>query len=74
MTSESPPRSGEHGKELLSTGVAGLDDVLGGGLAAHRLYLLEGEPGAGKTTLALQFLREGAARGESVLCPRRWRS
>jgi circadian clock protein KaiC len=55
------------GPGLLKMGVPGLDDVLGGGLAAHRLYLLEGAPGAGKTTLAMQFLREGAARGEPVL-------
>ena len=54
-------------EELLQTGVAGLDDVLGGGLTANRLYLLEGAPGAGKTTVAMQFLREGAARGEPVL-------
>lgn len=53
--------------DLLSIGVPGLDDVLGGGLTANRLYLLEGSPGAGKTTIALQFLLEGAARGESVL-------
>jgi circadian clock protein KaiC len=53
--------------ELLQTGVPGLDDVLGGGLAADRLYLVEGTPGAGKTTIALQFLRAGAARGEPVL-------
>jgi circadian clock protein KaiC len=51
----------------MSTGVAGLDDVLGGGLTPGRLYLIEGTPGAGKTTIALQFLMEGAARGESVL-------
>lgn len=50
-----------------STGVPGLDEVLGGGLTASRLYLLQGEPGAGKTTVALQFLREGASRGEPVL-------
>jgi circadian clock protein KaiC len=49
------------------TGVSGLDDILGGGLTANRLYLLEGSPGTGKTTLALHFLREGAARGENVL-------
>jgi circadian clock protein KaiC len=48
----------------VTTGVAGLDDVLGGGLTAHRLYLLEGNPGSGKTTLAMQFLLEGARRGE----------
>jgi len=52
---------------LLQMGVPGLDDILGGGLTPHRLYLLEGTPGAGKTTVAVQFLREGAARGESVL-------
>ncbi|WP_068681064.1 MULTISPECIES: ATPase domain-containing protein [unclassified Variovorax] len=48
-------------------GAPGLDDVLGGGLTAHRLYLLEGAPGAGKTTVAIQFLREGVANGEAVL-------
>jgi len=50
-----------------STGVAGLDDVLGGGLSRNRLYLLEGTPGTGKTTLALQFLLEGARQGERGL-------
>jgi circadian clock protein KaiC len=51
----------------MSTGVPGLDNILGGGLTRDRLYLVEGDPGAGKTTLALQFLQEGAARGETVL-------
>ena len=51
----------------ISTGCAGLDDVLNGGLPSRRLYLLEGMPGSGKTTLALQFLLTGAAAGEPVL-------
>jgi len=50
-----------------STGVPGLDDVLGGGLPLNHLYLVAGNPGCGKTTLGLQFLREGAARGEKGL-------
>lgn len=49
------------------TGVGGLDEVLGGGLTPNRLYLLEGMPGSGKTTLALQFLLEGVRCGERVL-------
>ena len=51
----------------ISTGIAGLDAILEGGLAPNRLYLVEGAPGAGKTTLALQFLLEGRARGERGL-------
>ena len=49
------------------TGIRGLDDVLGGGLTPNRLYLLEGMPGSGKTTLAFQFLMEGVRQGEKVL-------
>jgi circadian clock protein KaiC len=50
-----------------SSGIDGLDDVLGGGFARRRLFLVEGVPGSGKTTLALQYLMAGAARGETVL-------
>ncbi|MFL5202334.1 MAG: ATPase domain-containing protein, partial [Microvirga sp.] len=46
------------------TGVAGLDDILVGGLSPGHVYLLEGSPGTGKTTIALQFLLEGAKSGE----------
>jgi circadian clock protein KaiC len=53
--------------ERSRTGVPGLDDVLNGGLISHRLYLVEGDPGAGKTTLALQFLLEGVAKKEKCL-------
>jgi circadian clock protein KaiC len=49
------------------TGIAGLDDVLGGGLAESRMYLIEGTPGVGKTTLAMQFLQEGVRQGERAL-------
>lgn len=55
------------GIPIISTGNAGLDDVLRGGLPAHRLYLIEGTPGAGKTTLSLEFLRAGAMAGEAAL-------
>ena len=51
----------------ISTGVPGLDDVLAGGLTPDRLYLLEGTPGTGKTTLALQFLLDDAAGGQRPL-------
>lgn len=52
---------------LAGTGVTGLDEVLHGGLTRERVYLLEGVPGSGKTTMALQVLLAGAKRGESVL-------
>jgi len=51
----------------ISTVIRGLDDVLRGGFPAGHLFLVEGEPGSGKTTLGLQFLMEGARRGEPVL-------
>jgi circadian clock protein KaiC len=50
-----------------ATGIPGLDDVLNGGFPKTRLYLIEGNPGSGKTTLALQFLLEGLRTGESGL-------
>jgi circadian clock protein KaiC len=49
------------------TGIEGLDDVLGGGLDRGRTFLVEGSPGTGKTTIALQFLLTGAAAGERCL-------
>lgn len=53
--------------EVISTGIAELDSVLGGGLTAQRVYLMEGTPGSGKTTIALKFLLEGVAKGERGL-------
>jgi circadian clock protein KaiC len=50
-----------------ATGIAGLDDILGGGFIPHRLYLIDGDPGAGKTTLSLQYLIEGQRVGEKGL-------
>ena len=50
-----------------STGIPGLDDILGGGFTKDRLYLVEGTPGTGKTTLSLQFLLEGLSQGEHGL-------
>src|SRR5581483_10120541 len=63
MAVESSLRS----RPVAKTGIQGLDDVLNGGLTRNRLYLLEGVPGSGKTTIAIQFLREGLRLGESVL-------
>lgn len=52
---------------VIASGIAGLDNVMRGGFTRDRLFLVEGSPGSGKTTLALQFLVEGARQGESVL-------
>ena len=51
----------------VSVGVDGLDDVLAGGFPPGRLYLIEGDPGSGKTTVGLQFLMDGVRRGEPCL-------
>lgn len=64
-TGDSQPSDNRQDK--MATGNEGLDDVLCGGFPANRLYLVEGDPGTGKTTLALNFLLEGARAGESVL-------
>jgi len=65
---ESPESPLDHDEvPRISTGSEGLDDILGGGLDPNRMYLYEGSPGSGKTTLALQFLLEGVRQGERVL-------
>jgi len=62
MSETVPPQN-----DRCAMGVEGLDIVLNGGLPTNRLYLIQGDPGVGKTTLAIQFLLEGARHGESCL-------
>ncbi len=57
----------EDGMHRIDTGVAGLNDILSGGLPAGQMYLLEGDPGTGKTTLAMQFIMVGVRAGEQGL-------
>src|SRR5437764_3399743 len=61
------PETQETAFPLVATGIPGLDDVLGGGFTPDRVYLVEGNPGSGKTTLAIQYLLEGARLGETGL-------
>src|ERR1041385_1103733 len=65
--SENVPGATQGDVAPCSSGVPGLDEILCGGLPADCFFLVEGDPGAGKTTLALQFLLEGVRRGERTL-------
>jgi circadian clock protein KaiC len=68
MTRVDDPRTLSDRTSYCTTGVEGLDSILGGGgLPSNRLYLIQGDPGVGKTTLALQFLLEGVRLGETCL-------
>ena len=64
---QSMPPAVTPASDRAGTGIAGLDDILSGGFLRKRLYLVEGNPGTGKTTIALQFLIEGARQGERGL-------
>jgi circadian clock protein KaiC len=62
------PFAADHsGLDRIDTGIFGLNDILSGGLPAGQMYLLEGDPGTGKTTLAMQFIMAGVKRGERAL-------
>lgn len=67
MTSGPPRAPDPDAPPLATTGVAGLDDLLHGGLPRDEMHLLRGVSGSGKTTLALQFLLAGARAGEASL-------
>jgi circadian clock protein KaiC len=64
---KAPPHETPKNKQRVSTGIAGLDDILNGGFPRGHLYLVEGDPGTGKTTVALQFLLAGLQAGEPGL-------
>src|ERR1700722_6958900 len=57
----------KHNAQRSKTGIPGFDEVVCGGLIPDRLYLVDGSPGAGKTTFALQYLLEGVAAGDTCL-------
>lgn len=67
--SEKRPKTSTGGDSAtrMATGIEGLDNILEGGFPANPIYLIEGDPGTGKTTLGLQFLLEGARLGEPGL-------
>src|SRR5829696_39089 len=67
MASPSPITIDVEFPPVASTGIAGLDAILHGGLPREEMHLVQGVAGTGKTTIALQFLREGAAAGEAGL-------
>jgi circadian clock protein KaiC len=58
---------GKHKITRIDTGITGLDDILNGGLPDCQMYLIEGNPGTGKTTLAMQFILAGVRKGEKTL-------
>jgi len=64
--SETPTSTGAVKENISSCGIGGLDGILGVGLPRNCFYLVQGDPGSGKTTLALQFLLEGVRRGEKA--------
>lgn len=61
------PSNGHFAPQRLQSGIDGLDDILHGGFPQGHLYLIEGDPGTGKTTMGLQFLLEGVRKGEKAL-------
>ncbi|HET7711996.1 MAG TPA: ATPase domain-containing protein, partial [Thermoanaerobaculia bacterium] len=67
MTETAPAGSMGNDPEIVSTGIPGLDEILRGGLPRDYVYLVQGDPGAGKTTLAMQFLLAGDRKGEKGL-------
>lgn len=67
MTDTTHPRVSSDGQALARFGIPGLDEILRGGLPRNRIFLIDGVPGTGKTTLSLQFLLEGRTHGERGL-------